>query len=237
MGVLPHEVPAVVKGLGAGVVVHKHLVQGLQGQIALVLLGGGAVGLRPVLGDEGVQDAGLDHLGLDLVAVLNEGHGKGAGVLQGIRGELVKNLVVLGLLPLKLQGIAGVDGLQILHKQGEGGGAPAGVAHAVELLAVGLLNGLLGQLLQSHALGLLDDLLGGRQLSGAVGRGGSGAPRLGGSAPTAAAGGQGQGKGSGEQQCKCAFHNRSSFGILHKIESADRRSAGKFIVSAFPPKE
>ena len=111
------------------------------------------------------------------------------------------------------------------------------VADAEEGLAVGLLNGLLGQLLQSHALGLLDDLLGGRQLSGAVGRGGSGAPRLGGSAPTAAAGGQGQGKGSGEQQCKCAFHNRSSFVILHKIESADRRSAGKFIVSGFPAKE
>ena len=79
---LGHEIPAVVIGLGTGVVVHEDLVQSLKGQIALVRLGGGAVGLRPVLGDEGVQNAGLDHLGLDLVAVLDQGHGKGAGVLQ-----------------------------------------------------------------------------------------------------------------------------------------------------------
>ena len=237
MGVLSHKVPAVVKGFGTGVVVHKHLVQGLQRQIAVVLLRCGAVGVRPVLGDEGVQNTGLDHLGFDLVAVLDEGHGKGAGVLQRIGGQLIEDFVVLGLLPFKLQGIAGINGLQILHKQGEGGGAPAGVAHAVELLAVGLFNGLLSQLLQSHALGFLDDLLGGRQLSGAVGRGGSGAPRLGGSAPTAAAGGQGQSKGSGEQQCKCAFHNRSSFVILHKTKPVGGGSASKIIVSAFPLKE
>ena len=172
------------------------------------------------------------------VAVLDEGHGKGAGVLQRIGGQLIEDFVVLGLLPLKLQGIAGVDGLQILHKQGEGGGAPAGVAHAVELLAVGLFNGLLSQLLQGHALGFLDDLLCGGQFSGAARRSGAGAAsRLRGSTASAAAGGQREGKGRGEQQCKCAFHNGSSFGILHKIESADRRSAGKFIVSGFPAKE
>ena len=75
---------------------------------------------RQVLGDEGVQNAGLDHLGLDLVAVLDQGHGKGAGVLQGVGGELIEDLVVLGLLPLELHGVAWVDGLQILDEQGQG---------------------------------------------------------------------------------------------------------------------
>ena len=238
MGVLSHKVPAVVKGFGTGVVIHKHLVQGLQRQIAVVLLRCGAVGVRPVLGDEGVQNTGLDHLGFDLVAVLNEGHGKGAGVLQRIGGQLIEDFVVLGLLPFKLQGVAGIDGLQVLHEQRQSGGAAAGVAHAVELLAVGLFNGLLSQLLQGHALGFLDDLLCGGQFSGAARRSRAGAAsRLRGSTSSAAAGGQREGKGRGEQQCKCAFHNGSSFGILHKIESADRRSAGKFIVSGFPAKE
>ena len=124
-------------------ILHEDLVQSLKGQIALVLLGGGAVGLRPVLGDEGVQNAGLDHLGLDLVAVLDQGHGKGAGVLQGVGGELIEDLVVLGLLPLELHGVAWVDGLQILDEQGQGTLAAAGVAHAQEGLAVGLLDGCL----------------------------------------------------------------------------------------------
>ena len=149
---LGHEVPAVVIGLGAGVIVHKHFVQGLEGQIAVIAVGGHAVGLGPLLGHEGVQNAGLHHLGLDLVAVLNEGHGEGAGVLQRVGGELVEDFVVLGLLPLKLHVIAGVDGLQVLNEQGQGALAAAGVAHAVEHLAVGLLDGLLGQLLQGHAL-------------------------------------------------------------------------------------
>ena len=108
---LGHEVPAVVVGLGAGVVVHKDLVQGLEGQVAAVGVGGSAVGLGPLLGNEGVQNTGLDHLALNLVAVLNQGHGESAGILQGVGGELVKDLVVLGLLPLKLHVIAGVDGL------------------------------------------------------------------------------------------------------------------------------
>ncbi|HIT35202.1 MAG TPA: hypothetical protein IAC30_00800 [Candidatus Faecousia intestinavium] len=161
---LGHEVPAVVIGLGAGVVVHEDLVQGLQGQVAGVFFGGGAVGFGPVLGDESVQNTGLDHLGLDLVAVLNQGHGEGAGVLQGVGGELIEDLVVLGLLPLKLQGVAGIDGLQILDEQRQGALATAGVAHAVEHLAVGLFNGLLGQFLQGHALGFLNDFLGFRQI-------------------------------------------------------------------------
>ena len=52
----------------------------------------------------------------------------GAGVLQGVGGELIENLVVLGLLPLELHIIAGVDGLQILDEQGQGALAAAGVA-------------------------------------------------------------------------------------------------------------
>jgi len=108
---LGHKVPAVVIGLGAGVVIHKDLVQRLQRQIAGVVGGGGAVGVGPVLGDEGVQHAGLDHLALDLVAVLDQGHGKGAGLLQGVGGELIEDLVVFGLLPLKLHGVGGVNGL------------------------------------------------------------------------------------------------------------------------------
>ena len=123
------------------------------------------------LGNEGVQNAGLDHLGLNLVAVLNEGHGKGAGILQRVRGELIEDLVVLGLLPIKLHGVIGVDGLQVLNEQGKGALAAAGVAHAVEGLAVGLLDSLFGQFLQGHALGLLNDLLSLGELCGSFGAG------------------------------------------------------------------
>ena len=108
---LGDEVPAVVISLAAGVVVHEDLVQGLQSQESLVLFGSGAVGFGPVLGDEGVQNTGLNHLALDLVAVLNQGHGEGAGALQGVSGELIEDLVVLGLLPLEIHVVAGVDGL------------------------------------------------------------------------------------------------------------------------------
>ncbi len=97
---LGYEIPAVIVGLVAHAVVHKDLVQSLERQEAGVGVGGGAVGIGPILRDEGVEDAGLDHLALDLVAILNEGHGKGAGLLQGVSGELLKDLVVLGLLPL-----------------------------------------------------------------------------------------------------------------------------------------
>ena len=168
---LSHEVPAVVVGLGAGVIVHEDLVQSLQGQEAFILLSGGIVGLGPFLGNEGVQNAGLDHLGLDLVTVLNEGHGKGAGILQRVRGELIEDLVVLGLLPIKLHGVIGVDGLQVLNEQGKGALAAAGVAHAVEGLSVGLLDSLFGQFLQGHALGLLNDLLSLGELCGSFGAG------------------------------------------------------------------
>ena len=171
---LGHEVPAVVVGLGAGVVVHEDLVQGLEGQIALIGVGGDAVGVGPVLRDEGVEDAGLDHLALDLVAVLDERHGEGAGVLQGVGGQLIEDLVVLRLLPIILEGVARVDALQVLDEEGQGGLAAAGVADAKEGLAVGLLNGLGGQLLERHGLGLGNYLLSGRELNvgGGVVRGG-----------------------------------------------------------------
>ena len=166
---LGHKVPAVVIALGAGVVVHEDLVQGLQRQIALILLGGGPIGLSPFLGNEGIQDSGLDHLGLDLVAVLDQRHGKGTGILQGIRSELIENLVVFGLLPLEFHGIIGINGLEILNKQGQCALAAAGVANTIEHLAVGLLNGLLCQFLQGHSLGLPNDLLGFGEFSSIIG--------------------------------------------------------------------
>ena len=169
VGVLSDEVPDVVEGLVAGVVVHKDLVQSLQREIALVLLGSGAVGGGPVEGDEGVEDAGLNHLGLNLVAVLDEGHGKGAGVLQRVAGELAEDVVVLRLLPVYLHVVARVDALQVLDEERKGGGAAAGVADADKGLAVGLLDGLGGQLLKGHALGFLDYLLRGCEL-GVLGR-------------------------------------------------------------------
>ena len=163
---LGDEVPAVIVGLVAHAVVHKDLVERLQRQEAGVGVGGGAVGIGPVLRDEGVEDAGLNHLALDLVAVLNEGHGERAGALQGVSGQLIEDLVVLGLLPLELHVVAGVDGLQILNEQRQGALAAAGVADAVEHLAVGLFNGLLRQLFKGHAFGFLDDLLGRSQIFG-----------------------------------------------------------------------
>ena len=208
---LGHKVPAVVIGLAAGVVVHKHLVQGLKGQEAVVIGGGGVVGLGPLLGDEGVQHAGLHHLRLDLVAVLDQGHGKGAGILQGVGGQLVEDLVVLGLLPLKLHVIAGVDGLQILDEQGQGALAAAGVAHAIEHLAVRLLNGFLGKLLHGHALGLLNDLLGGGQVAGLAGAAAGAAGAISGAVP--AAGYQSQAQGSGQDQ------RDQSFQLFHVLSS------------------
>ena len=156
---LSDKIPDVIIGLFAGAVVHEYLVQGLQGQVAFISISGGAVGIRPVLGDKGVQDTGLDHLAFDLVAVLNQGHGERAGVLQGVGGQLIEDLVVLGLLPFEAHSIVGIDGLQILDEQGQSALAAAGVANAEEGLAVGLFNRFLGQLFQGHSLGLFDDLL------------------------------------------------------------------------------
>ena len=223
-----NEVPAVVIGLVAGAVVHKDLVQSLERQEAGVGVGRGAVGVRPILRDEGVEDAGLDHLALDLVAILNEGHGKRAGALQGVSGQLIEDLVVLGLLPLELHVVAGVDGLQIFNEQRQGALAAAGVADAVEHLAVGLFNGLLRQLFKGHAFGFLDDLLGrsqifglcsGRFLCGSLGRlgGFSGFGRLGifcgsgrvsrGRRRSGSAGSHGQNHHSSQQKRKHLLHS------------------------------
>ena len=159
-----NEVPAVVVGLIAGVIEHKDLIQGLQGQEALVCISSGAVCVSPVLGDEGVQNAGVDHLGLDLVAVLNQGHGEGAGALQGVSGQLIEDLVVLGLLPLEVHVIVGVDGLQVINEQGQSGLAAGRIAQAIEHSAVRLFDSLLSQFFQSHGLSFLDNLLGSGQV-------------------------------------------------------------------------
>ena len=191
-----YEVPNVIIGLFAGAVIHKYLIEGLQGQIAFIGIGGGVVGVSPILGDKGIQNAGLDHLALDLVAILNEGHGKGAGRLQGVSGELLKDLVVLGLLPLEVQGIAGVDGLQVLDEQGQSALAAAGVTNAVEGLAVGLLDRFFRQLLKSHAFRFLNDLLD----SGKLLVIGSGCRLL------AAADHQGKDHDDSQQHRQCFFH-------------------------------
>ena len=192
---LGYEIPNIIIGFFTDAVIHKDLIEGLQGQIAFIGIGGGVVGVSPILGDEGIQNAGLDHLALDLVAILNEGHGKGAGLLQGVSGELLKDLVVLGLLPLKVQGVAGVDGLQVLDEQGQGALAAAGVANAVEGLAVGLFDCFFRQLLKSHAFCFLNDLLGSRKLLI-----GSGCGLL------AAADHQGEDHDDGQQHRQCFFH-------------------------------
>ena len=225
---LGNEVPAVVIGLIAHAVVHKDLVERLQRQEAGVGISGGAVGVRPILRDEGVKNAGLDHLALDLVAVLDKGHGERAGALQGVSSQLIEDLVVLGLLPLELHVVAGVDGLQIFNEQRQGALAAAGVADAVEHLAVGLLDSLLGQFFKGHAFGFLDDLLGrsqifglcsGRFLCGSLGRlgGFSGFGRLGvfcgsgrvsrGRRRSGGAGSHGQNHHSSQQKRKHLLHS------------------------------
>ena len=155
--ILINEIPAVLKLSGAGRVIHEDLVQGLQWQVAAVCIRGGAVCLCPLLRDEGLQDIGIDHLTLDLVTILDEGHREGAAVLQGIGGELLEDLVVLRLLPLELHVVVRIDGLQIGDKQWKCGLTTRGVTYAVEGLAVRLFDGLLCELLHGHAFGFLDD--------------------------------------------------------------------------------
>ena len=183
---LGYEIPNIIIGFFTDAVIHKDLIEGLQGQIAFIGIGGGVVGVSPILGDEGIQNAGLDHLALDLVAILNEGHGKGAGLLQGV----------------KVQGVAGVDGLQVLDEQRQGALAAAGVANAVEGLAVGLFDCFFRQLLKSHAFCFLNDLLGSRKLL--IGSG---------SGLLAAADHQGEDHDDGQQHRQCFFH----FFLLHKL--------------------
>ncbi len=154
-----NEIPDVVIGLGTGVVEFEDLVQGLQRQITFVFAFSVTVGFSPFLRDEGVEDAGLDHLGFDLVAVLDQDHGEGTGIFQRISGQLVENLVVLRLLPFEFHAVVRIDGLQIVNEERQSGFTAAGVTDAVEHLAVGFFNGFLGQFFKGHGLCLLDDFL------------------------------------------------------------------------------
>ena len=152
-----NEIPDIVIGLFAGAVVFEDLVQGLQRQIAFIFAFGVAVGFSPFLRDEGVKDAGLDHLGFDLVAVLDQDHGEGTGIFQGVSGQLIEDLVVLRLLPFEFHVVGRIDGLQVGDEERKGGFAAAGVADAVEHLAVGFFNGFRSQFFKGHALGFFDD--------------------------------------------------------------------------------
>ena len=154
-----NEVPAVGEGLGAGAVVLEDLVQGLQRQIALPRIRGGAVCLCPLERYIRIEDAGLDHLALDLVAVLDQGDREGALILHGVGGQLIEDLVVLRLLPFEVERVVRIDRLQILDEQRESGLTAAGVAHAVEGRAVGFFDRLFAEILKGHTLCFFDDFL------------------------------------------------------------------------------
>ena len=158
-----NKVPAVVVGLITGVVEHEDLVQGLKRQETLVFISSDAICICPVLGDESIQNASSDHLALNLVAVLDQGHGKGASFLQGVSGQLIEDFVILGLLPLKVHSVVRIDGLQVSNEQGQCSLATAGVAHTIEHLTIGLFDSLLSQFFQGHAFRFFDDFLGSGQ--------------------------------------------------------------------------
>ena len=175
MLILGDKVPAIVVDLVfVNAVVHKDLVQRLQRQVGRIRVGSETVGFRPFLGNKGVEYSRPHHLALDLIAILNQRHGKGAAALQRVGRKLIKNLVVLGLLPLKIQFVLGIDGLEILDEQRQRALAAARVAHAVEHLAIGLFNGFFGQFLHGHPLGLLNDTLHGGTLPRSLGAAASG---------------------------------------------------------------
>ena len=153
------EIPAVGEGLVAHGVIHEHLVERLQRQRLVVALDDHAFALGPLLRDEVEQVAGVEHLRLNLVAVLNERHGidvVGALDVGVQRGE---DGVVLRLRPFDRAGVARVDLLEHLDEARAGGLAAAGVADAVERLAVGFFNRLGIQLLVGHGLRLSDHFL------------------------------------------------------------------------------
>ena len=154
---LGDEIPAVVKGGAGGVVEHEHLVQGLQSQRMAVGCFVHARGIFPFHGDEVEQVAGVQHLGLDLVAVLNQRHRIDVlgGLDIGVQGG--ENGVVLGLAPLDRSGVGRIDGFEHLDEARAGGLAAAGVADAVEGLAVGFFDGLFEEFLVGHGLRLSDD--------------------------------------------------------------------------------
>ena len=48
-----YKIPNIIIGFFTDAVIHKDLIEGLQGQIAFIGIGGGVVGVSPILGDEG----------------------------------------------------------------------------------------------------------------------------------------------------------------------------------------
>ena len=153
------EIPHVLVGLGAQVVEHEDLVQGLQGQGLGVIFAGDAFCIVPVQGNEVQQDAGVQHLALDLVAVLNQGHGEGVVGTVDILGQLIEDPVFLGLLPVEVQVVVRIDFLGRFDELRDGGLAAAGVANREIILAVGFFNGFLDELFQGHFLRLFDHIL------------------------------------------------------------------------------
>ena len=151
------EIPAVGEGLIAHGVIHKHLVERLERQRLVVALNDHAFALGPLLRNEVEQVAGIQHLGLNLVAILDERHGIDVVGALNVGVQCGKDGVVLRLRPLDRAGVVRVNLLEHLDEARAGGLAAAGVADAVERLAVGFLNGLGVQLFVGHGLRLSDD--------------------------------------------------------------------------------
>ena len=128
----------------------------MQRQRLVVALDDHAFALGPLLRDEVEQVAGVEHLRLNLVAVLNERHGINVVGALDVGVQRGEDGVVLRLRPLDRAGVARVDLLEHLDEARAGGLAAAGVADAVERLAVGFFNRLGIQLLVGHGLRLSD---------------------------------------------------------------------------------
>ena len=215
------EIPHVLVGLFTEVVELEHLVQGLQGQRILIAFLGNAFRFGPVLGHEVEQQAGVQHLLLDLVAVLDQRHAHDMVRAVDVFSQLVENLVLLGLLPaaFKVQRVVRVDLLQFLDKDGKDALAAAGVADRVKTLAVGLFDGLLEEFFKGHVLRFRNHFFHG--FSGSEGA-------------------------QGKHQCQCQekgnelFHTKDSFiiflrrlpSLLHIIFVFDQNATIKCISSA-----
>ena len=155
---LGHEIPHIGVGLVAQVVEHEHLVQRLQSQGIFVAFLGHFFSFRPSLGHEVQQVAGIQHFALDLVAVLDQGHGDFMVGAVHVSVQLGKNVVVLGLLPAEFHGEVRIDLLQFFNEQRQHGFAAAGIAHGVECFAIGFFDCFLEQFFQRHGLSLGDDV-------------------------------------------------------------------------------
>ena len=116
MASLCYKVPAVVIHCISCGIVHKDLIQCLKRKETFISIRCCVIGLCPLLGNIGFQNTGLYHFRFNLVAVLNQRHGKGAAALQRGRRQLIENLIILGLLPLILHRIRRIDGLKVLNK-------------------------------------------------------------------------------------------------------------------------